>query len=44
MMTKTYEYNIGVDISKRKLDVSFNNQIIINTDNNPKGFEQFEEY
>lgn len=41
MMTKTYEYNIGVDISKQKLDISLNDQRVINTGNDPKGFEQF---
>jgi len=40
MTTKTYEYNIGVDVSKRKLDISLNDQRIIGTDNDPKGFGQ----
>jgi hypothetical protein len=41
MTTKTYEYNIGVDIPKQKLDVLFGSQQGMAIDNDPKGFEQF---
>jgi transposase len=41
MMIKTYKNNVGVDVSKQKLDISLGSQQIINTNNDPKGFEQF---
>lgn len=40
-MTKiTYKFNIGIDVSKQKLDVSFNDQETAEFDNNPKGFKR----
>lgn len=40
MTTKTYEHNVGVDISKEKLDVSLNPQTVVSLTNNQKGFQQ----
>lgn len=40
-MTKiVYEYNIGIDVSKKKLDVSFNDKEIATFDNTLQGFKQ----
>lgn len=39
-MNKIYQYNIGVDVSKHKLDVSLSDQIVFSLDNDPKGFQQ----
>lgn len=40
MTNKTYTFNIGIDISKKTLDVSFNAQETTNFDNNLSGFKQ----
>lgn len=40
-MTKiTYQFNIGIDVSKQKLDVSYNDKEIAVFDNSTKGFKQ----
>lgn len=39
MTNKTYNLNIGVDISKQKIDVSFNDQRVVSFENNPAGFK-----
>lgn len=41
MMQQTYQFNIGVDVSKQKLDVSFSDNEIGQFDNNAKGFGPF---
>ncbi len=40
MTTKTYEHNLGVDISKEKIDVSFNADGVVGFTNNQQGFQQ----
>jgi transposase len=40
-MTKiAYQFNIGIDVSKQKLDVSYNDKEIAVFDNTPKGLKQ----
>ncbi len=40
-MTKiAYQFNIGIDVSKQKLDVSYNDKEIAVFDNSTKGFKQ----
>ena len=39
MMNKTYQFNIGVDIAKQKIDVSFNDQKVASFENNLAGFK-----
>ena len=34
MTNKTYQFNIGVDIAKHKLDVSFSDQRVVSFENN----------
>ena len=41
MTNKTYLINVGVDISKLKLDVALSDQQAASFDNNQKGFECF---
>lgn len=41
MILRTKEYNVGVDVSKQKLDISSAPEHAMSIDNNPKGFEQF---
>ena len=38
MTKKTYETNIGVDVSKKNLDISFNEERHFTVSNNKKGF------
>lgn len=40
MTNKTYSFNVGVDISKQKLDVSFSDQKTASFENNFAGFKQ----
>jgi len=41
-MTKiVYEFNIGIDVSKQKLDVSFNDKETAIFENSPQGFKRF---
>jgi len=41
IMTKiTYQFNIGIDVSKQKLDVSYNDKETAVFENSPKGFKQ----
>ena len=39
MTNKTYQFNIGVDIAKHKLDVSFSDQRVVSFENNQSGFK-----
>jgi transposase len=39
MTNKTYHFNIGVDIAKQKLDVSFSDQRVVSFENNLSGFK-----
>ncbi len=40
-MTKTnYKFNIGIDVSKQKLDASFNDKELAVFDNTDQGFKQ----
>ena len=39
MTNKTYQFNIGVDIAKHKLDVSFSDQRGVSCENNQSGFK-----
>jgi transposase len=41
MTQQTYQFNIGVDVSKQKLDVSFSDTETSQFDNDAKGFGQF---
>ncbi|MCK5373904.1 MAG: IS110 family transposase [Alphaproteobacteria bacterium] len=40
MTNNTYTFNIGIDISKKKLDISFNSEETASFDNGLTGFEQ----
>lgn len=40
MTNKNYTFNIGIDISKKKLDISFNDAETASYDNNLTGFKQ----
>jgi transposase len=39
MTNKTYQFNIGVDIAKHKLDVSFSDQRVVSFENNQSAFK-----
>ncbi|MDD5632613.1 MAG: IS110 family transposase [Methylococcales bacterium] len=39
MTNKTYQFNMGVDIAKHKLDVSFSDQRVVSFENNQSGFK-----
>jgi len=39
MTNKTYQFNIGVDIAKHKVDVSFSDQRVVSFENNQSGFK-----
>ena len=39
MTNITYQFNIGVDIAKQKLDVSFSDQRVASFENNLAGFK-----
>ena len=41
MAKPSYELNIGIDVSKMNLDISFGNQDTARFSNDPKGFKQF---
>jgi transposase len=39
MTNMTYQFNIGVDMAKQKIDVSFGDQRVASFENNPAGFK-----